>query len=248
MPGPRTSMADGLFLVGTDRDVGKTIIGVGLVGLLREMGIDATLLTPISTGGSVERATDLLRRIGVTLPKRLLSPVSYETLASPYVASQVEHKPVDMERVWEAYAELRQQGKFVVVEGGGLMVPITSRYALVDLLKDFDLPSIIIGKTARGTLNHCLLTLRMMLAFGLPPRGFILNGFGQFGDGFAESLNPDVLEELTAPLKVLAVLEWRPEYQENPEAFIRALKQQDRIVSLLEELTNTSFQNPARDY
>ncbi|MEZ4702317.1 MAG: dethiobiotin synthase [Rhodothermales bacterium] len=222
-------------------------MGVGLVGLLHEMGVDATLLTPISTGGSVERATDLLRRIGIKTPKRLISPVSYETLASPYVASQVERRPVDMERIWEAYTELREQGKFVVVEGGGLMVPITSRYALVDLLKDFDLPSIIIGKTARGTLNHCILTLRMMLAFGLPPRGFILNGYGQFGDGFAESLNPDVLEELTHPLKVLAVLEWRPEYQENPEAFIRSLKQQERIMSLLEELVSKDFQDPARD-
>jgi dethiobiotin synthetase len=237
-------MADGLFLVGTDRDVGKTIIGVGLVGVLREMGVDATLLTPISTGGSVERATDLLRKIGVTAPKRLLSPVSYETLASPYVASRVERKPVDMDRVWDTYAELRAQGKFVVVEGGGLMVPITGRYALVDMLKDFDLPSIIVGKTARGTLNHCLLTLRMMLAFGLPPRGFILNGYGQYGDGFAESLNPDVLEELAHPLQVLAVLEWRPEFQENPEAFIRALKVQERTISLLEELVAKGYQDP----
>ena len=240
-------MTDGIFLVGTDRDVGKTIIGVGLVGLLREMGVDATLLTPISTGGSVERATDLLRKIGVRVPNRLQSPVSYETLASPYVASQVERKPVDIDRVWEAYAELRDQGKFVVVEGGGLMVPITSRYAVVDLLKDFDLPSIIVGTTARGTLNHCLLTLRMMLAYGLPPMGFILNGYGQFGDGFAESLNPDVLEELAHPMKVLAVLEWRPEHQDNPEAFVRSLRQQDALVALLESLIEEPYSGPTPD-
>ena len=232
-------MADGLFLVGTDRDVGKTIVGVGLVGLLRSMGVDATLMTPISTGGSVESAARMLKQIGVDEPKRLVSPISFETLASPYVASRVERTEIKLEKVWKAYRELQSAGKFVVVEGGGLMVPITENYAVVDLLKDFNLPSIIIGKTARGTLNHCILTLRMMLAMGILPSGYILNGFGQYGEGFAESLNPDVLEELAQPLKVLATMEWRPEYPDNLNAFIRALSQQKRLTTLLENLVST---------
>ncbi len=232
-------MSDGLFLVGTDRDVGKTIIGVGIVGLLREMGVDATLMTPISTGGSFESGTELLKQVGVDDPKRLITPISFETLASPYAASKVERKEIKLERIWKAYQELQDQGKFVVVEGGGLMVPITKNYAVADLLKDFNLPSVIVGKTARGTLNHCILTLRMMLVMGLRPSGFILNGFGQFGEGFAEALNPDVLEELALPLQVLATLEWRPEYPSDIKAFIRALKQQEGLVSLLEVLAES---------
>ena len=230
-------MASGLFLVGTDRDVGKTMIGVGIVGLLREQGINATLMTPIATGGSLESASDMLRQIGIEEPKRLLSPISFETLASPYVASQVEHKTIQLDRIWSAYRELQSEGKFVVVEGGGLMVPITTHYTVIDLLKDFNLPPIIVGKTARGTLNHCMLTLRMMLVMGIQPLGFILNGFGQFGEGFAESLNPDVLEELAPPHKVLATMEWRPEYPGNIHAFIKALKQQPLLMALLEKIT-----------
>ena len=234
-------MAEGLFLVGTDRDVGKTIVGVGIVGLLREMGVDATLMTPISTGGSVESAAKMLSQIGVDEPKRIVSPISFETLASPYAASLVERTDIKLDPIWKAYRELRAQGKFVVVEGGGLMVPITKNYAVADLLKEFNLPSVIIGKTARGTLNHCILTLRMMLVMGLRPKGFILNGFGQFGEGFAEALNPDVLEELASPLKVLATLEWRPDYPGNIKAFIRALRQQERLLALLEDLTKTDI-------
>lgn len=234
-------MSDGLFLVGTDRDVGKTIIGAGIVGLLKEAGVDATLMSPISTGGSVESATELLKQVGVDEPKRLVSPISFETLASPYAASKVERTEIKLERIWSAYQELRDQGKFVVVEGGGLMVPITKNYAVADLLKDFSLPSVIVGKTARGTLNHCILTLRMMLVMGLRPSGFILNGFGQYGEGFAEALNPDVLEELATPLKVLATLEWRPEYPSNINAFIRALRQQEGIMELLEALTEVNL-------
>jgi dethiobiotin synthetase len=228
-------MADGLFLVGTDRGVGKTLIGVALVALLREQGVDATLMTPISTGGSTEKPSELLREIGVEEPPRLVTPVVYETLASPYVASRVEGKAPDVDRVLAAYQELKQQGRFIVVEGGGALVPITRSYNMTDLLKEMDIPSVIVGRTGRGTLNHCLLTLRMLLAMGINPLGFILNGFGQYGDGFAESLNPDALQELAAPCPVLATLEWRPEFQSNLKNFIRALNQ-PQLVTILKHL------------
>lgn len=238
-------MADGLFLVGTDRGVGKTLIGIAIVALLREQGVDATMMTPISTGGSMEKATELLRRVGVAEPRRLLHPVTYETLASPYVASRVEGTPVNLQRVRDAYRELRAAGKFVVVEGSGVMVPIARHYTMIDLLRDFELPSVIVGRTGRGTLNHCLLTLRMMLVSGILPLGFVLNGFGQFGDGFAESLNPDALRELAHPVPVLATLEWRPEYQGDVQAFTRMLGQQEALADLLHRLGSERPPSPS---
>ncbi len=230
-------MADGLFLVGTARGVGKTMIGVGLVAILREMGIDATMMTPISTGGSVESAAALLREVGVDDPRRLITPLTFETAAAPYVASLVERKPIDIRRVLDAYYELCSRGKFVVVEGGGVLVPILRRYDMIDLLKDFELPSVVIGRTGRGTLNHCILTYRMMLVMGVRPLGFILNGYGQYGEGFAESVNPDALRELAAPTPVLATMEWRARYQEDVRAFIHDLKQQPDLMALLQQLT-----------
>ena len=230
-------MADGLFLVGTARGVGKTMIGVGLVAILREMGIDATMMTPISTGGSVESAAALLREVGVDDPRRLITPLTFETAAAPYVASLVERKPIDIRRVLDAYSELCSRGKFVVVEGGGVLVPILRRYDMIDLLKDFELPSVVIGRTGRGTLNHCILTYRMMLVMGVRPLGFILNGYGQYGEGFAESVNPDALRELAAPTPVLATMEWRARYQEDVRAFIHDLKQQPDLMALLQQLT-----------
>jgi dethiobiotin synthetase len=194
------------------------------------------MMTPISTGGAVESAAKLLRQVGVDEPKRLTNPVIFETAAAPYVASRVERTPVDVARILDAYRTLREEGKFVVVEGSGILVPIARNYACIDLLKDFGLPSIIVGRTGRGTLNHSLLTLRMMLAMGVHPLGFILNGYGQFGDGFAESLNPDVLAELAAPAPVLATLEWRPAYQEDFQKLVQALQRQVSLVTLLHAL------------
>lgn len=230
-------MSTGLFLVGTARGVGKTLLGAGLVGLLRNMGVDATMMTPISTGGAVESAAEFLRRLGVDDPPRLVTPIKYETMASPYVASRVENRPIDIPRVLDAYRELRSMREFVVVEGGGVLVPIARQYFMIDLLEEMGLPSIVIGRSGRGTLNHCLLTQRMLFVRGVHPLGFILNGYGQYGDGFAESLNPEVLAELGAPTPVLGTLEWRPGYQNDIHSVVSALGQLPDLVALLERLS-----------
>lgn len=238
-------MNEGLFLVGATREVGKTLIGVAMVALLREMGIQATLMTPIVTGGSVESPAALLRKIGVEEEKRLVTPLVYETAASPYVASRVERKPVDISLILEAWQELRAQGNFVIVEGGGLLVPFSENYSTANLIEEMDLPALIVAQTARGMLNPCLLTLQALLSRGLTPAGFILNGYGQYGDGFAESLNPEVLEELAAPIPVLCTLEWRSDYRTNPLAFAESMKEQTGLMDFLRGIVERVQRDPS---
>lgn len=230
-------MEKGVFLVGTDRGVGKTMVGAGLVGMLRARGIDAVLMTPAATGGAVESASALLEAIGGRqAPRALTNPVNLETLASPYVASQVEREPIDVQRIIDAYNDLAGRGKFVVVEGGGALVPITRYFSMVDLLKAFNIPSLIVARSSRGTLNHSLLTLRLMLAMGEHPLGFILNGYGQFGEGFAEDMNADTLGELAPSTPVLANLEWRPSYEADFRLFVQDLEQQPDLVACVTTL------------
>ena len=148
-------MGMGIFLIGTDRDVGKTMVGAGLVSTLRNRGRKAVLMTPISTGGSVGSDRSLLKEIDTAdLPRRLTNPVQFETLASPYVASLVEQSPIDPKVLLDAFHELTRLGFFVVVEGGGAMVPIRNDYFMLDLLKDMDVPSIVVARSSRGTINH----------------------------------------------------------------------------------------------
>jgi dethiobiotin synthetase len=234
-------MANGLFLVGSTRGVGQTLVGLGLVALLRDRGVDATLMTPITTGGSVESAAARLSSLGVDDPRNLTEPVKFETMAAPYVASRIEGRPVDVQAILDAFEELRSRHEFVIVDGGGVMVPIAERFYMIDLLERLGLPSIIVGRTARGTLNHCLLTQRMMFVQGAHPTGFILNGFGQYGDGFAEAMNPEVLAELAAPTPVLATLEWRPSYPDNVSGLVQALASQSALIEVLGTLTKSDL-------
>ncbi|MCS7082223.1 MAG: dethiobiotin synthase [Bacteroidetes bacterium] len=226
----------GRFVVGTDRNVGKTVLSAALVALLRERGVPATMMTPIETGGMVEDAYELLQQIGVQEPRRLVTPIRYETLASPYVASLIERRPVDLDLIEAAFQEQVRSGKFVIVEGAGARVPLAKGVFMLDLMRRLGLPALIVARSGRGTLNHCLLTLEALERAGIAVDGFILNGFGQYGEGFAEALNPEVLEELAAPVPVLAVVEWRPQYQGNIEALIRDLAKQPKLRLYLDEL------------
>lgn len=231
--------SEGIFLIGTDRDVGKTMVGAAIVGLLRNRGINAVLMTPVMTGGSVESAQDLLRAIGAPdVDRRLTNPVQFETLASPYVASQVENRPIDPAQMVDAYRQLVADGYFVVVEGGGAMVPIRQNYFMLDLLKAMDVPSFVVARSSRGTLNHCVLTARVMAASGEVPLGFILNGYGRFGEGFAESLNADTLSELVPGIPVLANIEWRPEYRDDFMRFVAALGREPDLTSCLDRIVD----------
>ena len=226
-------MAKGLFLTGTARGVGKTLLGAGLVGLLRRMGVDATMMTPVSTGGAVESASELLRRLGVDDPAPLVNPYSFETMAAPLVAGRVEGRQIVLGAVQDAFRTLAERREFVVVEGGGALVPIAPGSFMVDLLEAFALPTAIVARAGRGTLNHSLLTHHLLTCRGIDPEGFILNGYGQYGEGFAESLNPDVLAELAFPTPVLGTLEWRPTYARDLDAVIDALEELPGVVALV---------------
>nr|BCX00400.1 MAG: dethiobiotin synthase [Bacteroidota bacterium] len=225
----------GRFIVGTDRNVGKTVLSAALVALLRERGVQATMMTPVETGGMVEDAYELLERIGLQEPRRLVTPIRYETLASPYVASLIERKPVDLGLIESAFQEQVRMGKFVIVEGAGARVPLAKGVFMLDLIRRLGLPTLIVARSGRGTLNHCLLTLEALQGADIPVEGFLLNGFGQYGEGFAEAMNPEVLEELSG-LPVLAVVEWRPQYQRDLWALIRDMARQPRLGAYLDEL------------
>ena len=72
----------------------------------------------------------------------------------------------------------------------------TQPYFVADLIRQLDLPVIIVARLGLGTLNHTLLTVRQAQVFGLKIVGVILNDTtGR--RGLAERTNVRVIPELT---------------------------------------------------
>lgn len=191
-------MPKAIFITATDTGVGKTIISCALGLALRKRGIDVGVMKPFQCSGD---DTDfLLKTLAIKDEKSLVNPYYAREPLAPYVAFKKEKIRIDLDKVFSAYVELKKRHEFLIVEGaGGLLVPIKKDYLLYDLIRDLDIPALIVTRAGLGTLNHTLLTQKYALDYGLKVKGIIINNYS--GNTIAEKTNPDVLRKfLDVPL------------------------------------------------
>jgi dethiobiotin synthetase len=208
----RETANKGIFIIGTDTGVGKTVVAAGLALSLRERGIKVGVMKPIATG-CLSSNNKLYSQDAIYLFEAaeneyplLSNPLRFKNPLAPHVASQVERKQVDLKKVFWCYREIRSLYDFIIVEGiGGLLVPFTHNYFVADLVKEFALPVVIVARAGLGTINHTLLTVQAARNRGLDIRGVILNGMPQTNLSMAEITNPRVIQDLTG-LPVLGVI------------------------------------------
>ncbi|MEK7829395.1 MAG: dethiobiotin synthase, partial [Deltaproteobacteria bacterium] len=158
----------GFFITGTDTGVGKTFVTAGIVSALRGKGANVGVMKPVETGcpeknGRLEPqdAIFLKKMSGVDDDMDLINPYRFKVSLSPAVASRVEGKTVELNRIKECYDKLASRHSMMFVEGaGGLLAPINEDETVADLIKLLNLPIIIIAASRLGAINHTLLTVR----------------------------------------------------------------------------------------
>jgi dethiobiotin synthetase len=202
---PDIPTARGLFVTGTDTDVGKTLIAAGITAALRQRGLKAGYFKPIQSGCPEEGGrlipTDarLVRELAaLPEPLELLTPIPLRLPLAPGVAAAREGVKVDLARVAASFRELAGRYDFLVVEGaGGLYVPLVDHgFLVLDLARWLRLPLLVVARAGLGTINHTALTVLAARQAGLPVAGVILNR-GSATPGLAEQTNPPVIEALT---------------------------------------------------
>ncbi len=188
---------NGIFVTGTDTEIGKTFIAGGIAALLKEAGKNVGVMKPISTGGIAD-AEYLRYSAQVDDPIELINPITLRYPLAPSVSANLEGKQVDLSVVTEAYTTLKQKYDYMIVEGvGGIAVPIKDDILVVDLIKDFALPIIIVADAGLGTINHTLLTVEFARQHDILIAGIVLNQFQSEKVSFAEMTNPTEVERVT---------------------------------------------------
>lgn len=197
-------MAKGIFVVGTDTGVGKTVVSAGLALALRERGIRVGVMKPVATG-CTGISSRLISQDAVFLFEAaenefapLTNPVRFRNPVAPSVAEVYEQLKVDVRSIIAAFKKLSEYYDYVIVEGiGGLMVPIQKRYYVANLVRDFKLPILIVSSIGLGAINHTLLTVDSAVIRGLAIKGIIFNRSPLVNFSLAELTNPKVIHELT---------------------------------------------------
>ncbi|HIE46756.1 MAG TPA: dethiobiotin synthase, partial [Nitrosopumilus sp.] len=155
-----------LFITGTDTDVGKTYITAGLAVAIRKTGIDVGVMKPFAAGtvqkkGYKSEDIEILSRAAMTCdPENLVNPQFFPIPASPYTAwKKLKTKP-KISTILSGFKKLTKLHDMILVEGmGGIMTPILKNYYVTNLIKEMNIPTIIVTRSKVGTINHTIMTV-----------------------------------------------------------------------------------------
>lgn len=179
------SSQNAVFVSGTDTGVGKTLVSALVALKLRQMGVDCVAFKPFASGCARENGV-LVSEDGEFLRKTLnlkessdeICPIRLEEPLAPLIAARraglATHQWPEIAR--QAFENLKSKHEFVVVEGvGGLLAPIweiaTGFGSNLDLMRDWNLPAVVVARRGLGTINHTLLSLQLPARFA----GLIFN-------------------------------------------------------------------------
>ncbi len=241
-------MAKGVFIAGTDTDVGKTIVTAGLIHVLRSNGYNAAyfkaaLSGALKTGNKlIPGDTELVCKVSkLDEAYENITPYVYKAPVSPHLAAKLENNPIDLKKMMDRYAYLKENYDFIVAEGsGGIVCPLIDNergvYTLENLIKDLNMNVIIVARAGLGTINHSVLTVKYIENLGIKIKGIIINNYKE---GLLYDDNIQMIEKLTK-VPIIGKLKSMDSLEANREDAIRTTSEKafkaQKIIECMEEL------------
>jgi len=178
-----TRAAGGVFLTGTDTEVGKTVVGAGLLRAMAAQGLTTAGYKPVAAGCESmpdgwrnEDALALSAAASLSLPYDAVNPVALADPIAPHLAAEREGRRLTSEPLLEGYRHLASEADWVLMEGaGGWRVPLNEAQTLAALPAALNLPVILVAAIRLGCISHALLTAEAIAADGLTLAGWVAN-------------------------------------------------------------------------
>ncbi|NET71294.1 MAG: dethiobiotin synthase [Sphaerospermopsis sp. SIO1G2] len=175
------------FVTAIGTDIGKSWGSALMARYKRAKGIEVALAKPVMSGYDAAQAAScdagvLLRAMGTPLtPASIdaIAPWRYSAPLSPHRAAELEGQslsPAALEQWCLAWLQQRDTSCFTLIEGiGGVMVPLTYHYTVLDWMKALRLPVILVVSDYLGAISHSLTALHMLHQAGMTLRAVIVN-------------------------------------------------------------------------
>jgi dethiobiotin synthetase len=234
--------AKGIFITGTDTGVGKTVV-CGLLGLyFANAGYRVITQKWVQTGkqsfsSDVSLHLKLMHRQKKEVKEYwpYLSVYNLRFASSPHLAASLEKIEISPEKIKNTFRYLTQHFDFVIIEGtGGALVPLDRKRLLIDIVRELNLPLLIVAANKLGAINHSLLTIEVIKKRNLKILGVIFNNRIKKLNRIIAHDNVQIVKELSKVM-ILGSLPWEKDKNRLYQAFIPIGK---RILTYLEKDKN----------
>ena len=162
------------FITGIDTNIGKSYATGYLAKKWNEEGYKVITQKFIQTG-NIEDSEDILVHrqimgIGKTQEDidKITAPIILTYPCSPHLAARIDNTKIDLIKIKKSTDLLISKYDRVLIEGaGGLMVPITEDYFILDYILEYTYPLILVTSGKLGSLNHTLLNLKLIKNYNI---------------------------------------------------------------------------------
>lgn len=158
-----------LFVTATGTDIGKSYVALKLIDAFSRRGIRIGVCKPVETGvidtpldaRLLLEACQKYNPSFIPLSPEAITAYTFFLPAAPFCADA--EGVIDPEKIVEKINELQKICDLLIVEGaGGLMVPITRDFMMIDLAKKIDAKILLVTPSRLGCINDTLLSLEAL--------------------------------------------------------------------------------------
>jgi len=163
-----------LFITATGTNVGKTHTTLKLIEALSAQGHKVGVFKPIETGvvetahdaGILLKACQKVNKEFKDLTEKDITAYTFPLPAAPFCADTKQH--INIQHIIDRHEALAQHCDILLVEGaGGLMVPITKEYMMLNLIKELDAKTLLVTPSRLGCINDTLLSILALRTFSI---------------------------------------------------------------------------------
>ncbi|MDP6677076.1 MAG: dethiobiotin synthase [Pirellulales bacterium] len=170
-------MTKGLFITGTDTDVGKTAVAVAILQQCVLQRIDCRAYKPVASGIQ-SGPTDIDRlwsASGNAGARDDVCPQSFQLPVAPEQAAAAEGTQVNDALLRQGlYPQM--SAELVLIEGAGsLFSPLSHQTLNADLARDFQVPLIVVDSSRLGAIGRTLTAVTAAEAVGLTVSAIVLS-------------------------------------------------------------------------
>lgn len=172
-----------VFVTGTDTGVGKTWVTLGLMALLKDQGHNVTGMKPVASGCYLtpqglrnEDAVKISEHSSLALKYAEVNPFAFEPAVAPHIAATGAGRSISLNYIQSIYQRLLQRFDWCIVEGiGGWLVPLSEQHTVADLVRQLDMPVVLVVGLRLGCLNHALLSVQSIHHHRVRLLGWVAN-------------------------------------------------------------------------